>query len=147
MPHVSFCVLILFSDLTHSLSISPNLTFVRVCVLVIAVVYSRTKRNEKTRKHLSLKCMRARISLFLWFHNTAIMDFWFFFGFCDCCNVSVCHLAHTVFECHLVCNPCSIYCILSYPFRADTFFNRLFQASQYDMYCSPSIQWDRKESM
>lgn len=70
----------------------------RVCVLLFIVVPA-----EEMRKHLSSKCMREFSCFYMISQHTAIMDFWFFFCFCDCGNVSVCHLAHTHTQ-HIQCS-------------------------------------------
>lgn len=105
-----------------------------------AVVYRRTsRRDEKT----FIVEVYARIFLFLYdfttHSNNGFLVFLLLLWLRQCVGVPFSthtHTAHTMFECHLVCNPCSIYCMLSFPFHADTillslFFFNWLSASQY----------------
>lgn len=126
----------------------PILVPLRVRAVCVRLLLFIVTPNEATRKHLSLKCMRARIFLFLWFHNTAIMDFWFFFGFCETAAMCRCvpfstHSVRMSFGMQPVFN--LLYALFPIPCR-HSFFNRLLQ-SVNTIRTGTSIQWDRKESM
>lgn len=111
---------------------------------VSAVVYCRTKRRDDKKKTAFIVKVYARIFLFLWFHSTGTdthtnTNNGFLVSFAvvtaaaaaaaaPTAAMSMCHLTHThTHSAHsawmsLVCNPCSIYCMLSFPFHADTSF-------------------------
>ena len=92
----------------------------------------QTKRRENIyRQSVCANFLVSMISQHS--NNGCFFLFWFFSCFCDCCcNVGVPFNTqqHNVWM-SLVCNPCSIYCMLSFPIPCQyTLFNRL-SASRY----------------
>lgn len=112
-----------------------NLFSCCVCVCVYVCCCLSLDHTTKRRENIYRQsvCANFLVSMISQHSNNGFsffFCFFFCFCFCDCCSVGVPFNTQHNVRMSLVCNPCSIYCMLSFPFHADTsFFQSTFSQS------------------